>query len=118
MCYGLNMTTKEYHRAWYQRNKVRRAAQINASRKRRIRYMYEEIKTYKTHKGCADCKETDPIVLEFDHLKDKEDDVSKMLYSARPWCVVLREIEKCDVVCRNCHARRTFSRRAPARTCT
>lgn len=28
-----------------------------------------------------------------------------------PWAMVLEEIGKCDVVCANCHRRRTWARR-------
>ena len=57
---------------------------------------------------CVDCGETDPVVLDFDHLRDKTKNVSALLKST--WTRILREIEKCDVVCANCHRRRTASR--------
>ena len=47
-------------------------------------------------------------MLDFDHLRDKVADVSAMLN--RRWPVILAEIEKCDVVCANCHRRRTAKR--------
>ena len=58
---------------------------------------------------CVDCGETDPIVLEFDHLADKIFAISVGLRD-RPWQDVLDEIDKCDVVCANCHRRRTARR--------
>jgi hypothetical protein len=58
---------------------------------------------------CADCGETDPLVLEFDHLGDKEFNIGPNLVN-RSWKSVLAEIEKCDVVCANCHSRRTARR--------
>jgi hypothetical protein len=68
---------------------------------------------------CADCGEDDPLVLEFDHLGDKEFNISKGLRD-RGWLAVLDEMAKCDVVCANCHRRRTahrggFARAAAAR---
>ncbi|MGK5112784.1 hypothetical protein [Geodermatophilus sp. CPCC 205506] len=58
---------------------------------------------------CMDCGETDIVVLHFDHRdrESKEMIISRMVASGRRWAVMLREIEKCDVVCGNCHARRT-----------
>ncbi|MFD2093410.1 hypothetical protein [Blastococcus deserti] len=58
---------------------------------------------------CVDCGEPDIVVLQFDHRdrESKEMIVSRMIASGRRWPVVLKEIEKCDVVCGNCHARRT-----------
>lgn len=58
---------------------------------------------------CVDCGEEDPIVLEFDHLGDKSFDISKGL-RYRNWTSVLAEIKKCQVVCANCHRRRTTRR--------
>ncbi len=59
---------------------------------------------------CLDCGEDDVVVLEFDHIGDKLFDVSFGLRS-RNWDDVLAEIEKCEVVCANCHRRRTAKTR-------
>jgi hypothetical protein len=58
---------------------------------------------------CADCGEADPVVLEFDHLKDKSFNIGDC-FAGRTWESVLAEIEKCEVVCRNCHRRRESRR--------
>jgi hypothetical protein len=58
---------------------------------------------------CMDCGERDPLVLEFDHQGDKLFNISKGLRD-RSWQSVLDEIAKCDVVCANCHRRRTATR--------
>lgn len=62
---------------------------------------------------CTDCGESDPIVLEFDHLPgfEKKFNVSTAVTgSTRSWSAILAEIAKCEVVCANCHRRRTASR--------
>jgi hypothetical protein len=46
------------------------------------------------------------VVLEFDHMGDKLFTVAKGLYD-HSWEAVLSEIAKCEVVCANCHRRRT-----------
>jgi hypothetical protein len=58
---------------------------------------------------CVDCGEDDPLVLEFDHLRDKCFDIGRELPD-RNWQSILTEIDKCDVVCANCHRRRTARR--------
>lgn len=63
---------------------------------------------FKTH-PCSDCGETDPMVLEFDHLRDKSFNVAKGVRD-RSWQALKAEIAKCDVVCANCHRRRTAVR--------
>jgi hypothetical protein len=64
---------------------------------------------FKTH-PCVDCGETDPLVLEFDHLRDKSFTIGLELRH-RKWQDILDEIKKCEVVCANCHRRRTARRR-------
>lgn len=63
---------------------------------------------FETH-PCVDCAETDPVVLEFDHLRDKSFSISSA-FGYKNWNLVLAEIAKCDVVCANCHRRRTANR--------
>lgn len=63
---------------------------------------------------CVGCGESDPVVLEFDHLEDKLFNVSKGLRD-HSWKTVLDEMAKCDVVCANCHRRRTARRGRYAR---
>ena len=70
-----------------------------------MRYLLEYFKS----NPCVDCGEADPLVLEFDHLKDKRFDIGAGLPD-RNWEKLLEEMEKCDVVCANCHRRRTARR--------
>lgn len=56
---------------------------------------------------CVECGEDDPLVLEFDHLADKRADISTLVRSTAPWDQVLRELRKCQVLCSNCHKRKT-----------
>jgi hypothetical protein len=58
---------------------------------------------------CVDCGEDDVLVLEFDHMSEKEFGIANGVRS-RSWDAVLREMEKCEVVCANCHRRRTALR--------
>ena len=61
--------------------------------------------------ACADCFESDPVVLEFDHVKEgKKKTVSAHMSGKSSWNTILEEISKCEVVCANCHRRRTYLR--------
>lgn len=66
---------------------------------------------YLSEHPCEDCGETDVVVLEFDHPEDvdKRFDITRGL-KERNWEEVLEEISRCDVVCANCHRRRTAER--------
>jgi hypothetical protein len=58
---------------------------------------------------CVDCGESDPIVLEFDHI-DRETKDAAVTNLVRWGCSLSRlqrEIEKCAVRCVHCHRRRT-----------
>ena len=67
----------------------------------------KEIRKYKQSKGCQDCSETDPIVLEFDHREPSKKEVTIGTVIRFGWSLerLMKEIEKCDVVCANCHRR-------------
>ena len=56
---------------------------------------------------CVDCSETDPVVLEFDHQRDKVSGIAELLHTHVRWDVIATEIDKCEVRCANCHRRRT-----------
>lgn len=66
----------------------------------------QKLAEYLKQHPCVDCGETDIIVLQFDHQKDKKMDVSDMIRSYS-WEAILSEIDKCEVVCANDHMRRT-----------
>jgi 5-methylcytosine-specific restriction endonuclease McrA len=55
--------------------------------------------------GCAVCGIRDPDVLDFHHIKPKLRPVSQMHEYA--WKTILKEIAKCQILCSNCHRRRT-----------
>lgn len=74
----------------------------------------EQMLGYLADKSCADCGLDDPIVLEFDHLADKSFTISRQLGKVS-WQRILDEIAKCEVVCCNCHRRRTLTRQGSYR---
>jgi hypothetical protein len=105
---------REYGREHYAANKERYITQTRVRNDRYFRERVEFLLNYfKTH-PCMDCGETDPVVLDFDHLRDKDFDIASGIHY-RAWDKVLAEIEKCEVVCANCHRRRTARRRGALR---
>jgi hypothetical protein len=59
---------------------------------------------------CVDCGEADPVVLEFDHLDEKTASISVLLSQTATRKALEAEIARCEVVCTNCHRRRTARR--------
>ena len=103
-----------YGREHYEANKQRYIDQARAQKNvRRLARTLFLLDYFAAH-PCTDCGERDPVVLEFDHLADKEFDVTQKL-TDRNWQAVLDEMRKCEVVCANCHRRRTARRRGALR---
>ena len=102
-------TTAGHAKEHYAANRARYLEQARVQKERlrleRTRYLIDFFKL----NPCADCGETDPVVLEFDHLRDKLFDIGSKLIT-KTWPAVLAEIAKCEVVCANCHRRRTARR--------
>ena len=80
------------------------------------KYWAEVIEWYrelKTDRPCADFGGVFHYsAMEWDHLPGvpKVAEVSAIVAKTRSKRRVLEEIEKCDLVCANCHAVRTFNR--------
>jgi hypothetical protein len=57
---------------------------------------------------CLDCGERFPYyVMDFDHQRDKSFTIAKAVATNGRLEHILAEIEKCEVVCSNCHRIRT-----------
>ena len=90
----------------------RNKAAMNKYRDEAREYVYQYLLT----NPCVDCGEADPLVLTFDHHNgDKVANVASMVGEGRTLKAVIAEIEKCEVVCHNCHARRTQKRQGAFR---
>lgn len=77
----------------------------------RLMRLRERMLDYLRAHPCVDCGEDDPIVLDFDHVSDeKSTEVSSMVHTGYSWSRIKAEIDKCEVVCANCHRRRTAIR--------
>lgn len=106
---GRQWNCRACNAAYHRRNKRRINALVRERNKRVWGNNTRQLYAYLTRHPCVDCGETDPVVLEFDHLRDKTRSIASLLRGWR-WETVLAEIAKCDVVCANCHRRRTFKR--------
>jgi hypothetical protein len=101
---------KAYGREHYLANRQRHVDQARENKLRRDLQRTAYLVEYFIEHPCRDCGETDPMVLEFDHMRDKSFNIGGGL-PYRNWASILAEIEKCEVVCANCHQRRTARER-------
>jgi len=57
---------------------------------------------------CVDCGESDPVILEFDHVRGiKLFGVTRLAEQNVVRGLLEEEIDKCEIRCCNCHRRRT-----------
>ncbi|MBW3662678.1 MAG: hypothetical protein KY469_06230 [Actinobacteria bacterium] len=99
----------EYKQEHYAANKQQYVRNATRRKRRELERRMVWLVDYLRGHPCVDCGETDPVVLEFDHLGPKRWDINKGLRDHR-WEDVLAEIAKGEVVCANCHRRRTAER--------
>ncbi|HEX6621326.1 MAG TPA: helix-turn-helix transcriptional regulator, partial [Solirubrobacteraceae bacterium] len=84
--------------------------QSYAAKLARQRALSAQVLDHLRHHPCVDCGEADPVLLEFDHLHEKTASISVLLSQAATSKAIEAEIARCEVVCTNCHRRRTATR--------
>src|SRR5262249_43971664 len=101
--------SRELIRDHYRRNVGYYIAKARARNAITRQAFHERILAYLAEHPCVDCGQTDPVVLDFDHVDraTKSSDVGKMMKECWSWTAIEAEIEKCEVRCANCHRRRT-----------
>ncbi len=108
LAYNCKVCQREYIREHYRQNKdyyLKKARKRNKSVKldngrKVIEYLQQH--------PCVDCGETDPIYLEFDHVRgEKQMNISSMVPSCS-WRRIQEEIVKCEIRCVKCHRLKTF----------
>lgn len=101
-----NECQREYVKEHYKKNSADYKKRSREFNKKEYQKNKERLYEYLTEHPCVKCGESDPVVLEFDHLRDKKYTISNMVHSYS-WSSILKEIEKCQVLCANCHKRKT-----------
>ena len=96
---------KAYLKAHYDKNKTYYKVKSN-KRKKKSRSDLNKLKS----SPCKDCGQTyPPYVMDFDHVHGtKTNNVSSI--SRNSTRLLKEEIEKCELVCANCHRIRTYNR--------
>lgn len=85
----------------------------NAARQRRANRKRRALLDEQKSKPCADCDgKFSPEVMEFDHRPGETKSFNIGSMKRLSIKKLMREIEKCDVVCANCHRLRTHVERA------
>ena len=88
-----------------------------AQKRDRVQALVAWLRQLKAGRPCADCGGIfHPVAMTFDHLpgSTKRAEVSNLVYRGSRQ-LLLEEIAKCELVCANCHAIRTFNRERAAK---
>lgn len=86
------------------------AAYLITWKKKRQR-LRKWLRDYKADKECADCGgRFHPVAMQFDHLPgfEKKGTIGHMVTCSQN--ALEEELKKCELVCANCHAIRTYER--------
>lgn len=97
---------KVYRRKWYSLNKASEKIHV-FRRKKRIK---EWFFNYKNNLICTKCGLSHPAIIDFHHnTGKKENNISKMIADGYSIERIQKELEKCIVLCSNCHRKEHFS---------
>lgn len=104
---------REYWKKWYAKNRAKHISnntRYNSDRRKKIKKLIGDLKI---GQGCMDCGyNAHPEALEFDHISDnKLFSVSHAIRMGFGLEKIMLEIDKCELVCANCHRVRTYNRR-------
>jgi len=95
------LKNREYQRLHYQRKKDYYKLKA-AERQQKIREWLFDLKS--TLK-CNRCSEDDFVCLDFHHIDPKEKEIGISEAIRQGWAKdrILKEVDKCEVLCANCH---------------
>jgi hypothetical protein len=99
---GLSWDELSQNQRWHYRNREWNTERTLNRRAQNRAWVYE----YKQDSdGCSRCGENDPACLDFHHRDDTEKDmnISKMITYGFSKEKLRTEMEKCDILCANCH---------------
>lgn len=97
---------KIVRRKWYENHKEKIIIKNTKNRKKNTVWFTE----YKSTLKCSRCPENHPACLDFHHLNPNEKDfsvtaIANGTYSKKR---IMKEIEKCEVLCSNCHRKHQY----------
>jgi hypothetical protein len=103
---------RNYQRTWYREHRelhLQRVLRVTRRARAAVKHHLDRLK----NKPCADSGVAyPPYSMDCDHVRgEKLANLSRLRGGRAAWDKILAEIDKCEVVCANCHRRRTYLRR-------
>lgn len=94
---------RKYSAQHYCDNKEHYIAKSGRNRKLYYAKNRQFVDEFKSSKGCLYCNESDPTCLDFHHYKDKKEYCISRKIAECSLETLMLEINKCHVLCANCH---------------
>jgi hypothetical protein len=109
MAFDKTKYSQEHFKKWYSKeeNAKKRKEQAKIQRAKSLKRNRDFVRQYKEVHPCEKCGEKHPVCLDFHH-KDPEtklSTVSELTVGMVSLEKLKAEIDKCQVLCRNCHAK-------------
>lgn len=102
---------KKQKKRWYEKHGKAHREKVNERQRDLVAKNRKFIWNYLLRHPCVDCGESNPIVLEFDHVRgEKRDSISRLIGDKYSLKVIMEEVDKCVVRCANCHRIKTAER--------
>jgi len=92
-----------YGKTHYENNKPAYLKKAVINRKNQYWVNRTKVEELKAKSGCTRCTEKDPCCLDFHHTSDDKDFCISSKLACLSWATLLIEINKCIIVCANCH---------------
>lgn len=96
----------KHNKSYYKRHSAKLKVESRKRRLERQNHNQEALYRYLLAHPCIECGESEPILLEFDHLGDKSNGIANMI-AHQSWDTIELEISKCQVLCVVCHRFKT-----------
>lgn len=97
---------KACYNVWWRGYYARNTEKVKTRARNQSRRNAAWLREYKAKLRCNRCGMDNPATLQFHHLSRDEKDIDVAAAVNRGWALarILREIEKCEVLCANCHS--------------
>jgi len=98
---------RRWNKEYYSKHKQQELIRV----RKRKRMLNKWFKDYKEKLKCSKCGESHPACLEFHHIKNKEKFLilSELINRGYSKEKIIEEINKCMVLCANCHRKHHFN---------
>ena len=93
---------RAYSKSHYQQHKPKHNSRRRRHESKNRSICRDRLARYLSVRSCVDCAESDPVVLEFDHVRgQKKDEICMLVCRNASWTRIVEEIGKSEIRCAN-----------------